>query len=215
MFVSHVNTFGKCCRVWRRRWQVTHPLSRRTANMYDIFSAVRQPKSRDQTVGWPPPNDDRTTAEYGRTRSVGWGKRNRHADASKPPEWRARGKLRLWLTTPSRVPVTFLAQSFQLVSFPSNTIDSHVKLDFRHDIQVRVDHPQKVVEPLETYITYRVTTKVCAPRPPTVETDLVFDLVLYFRPTVRTIHTRSTSSNVGTTISYGSDKTSLQNIPIV
>lgn len=41
-----------------------------------------------------------------------------------------------------------------------NTNDFHLKLNFRHDIQVRVENPQKIVEPLETYITYRVSTKV-------------------------------------------------------
>ncbi|XP_025417430.1 sorting nexin-7-like isoform X4 [Sipha flava] len=46
-----------------------------------------------------------------------------------------------------------------LVSFPMNTNDFHLKLNFRHDIQVRVENPQKIVEPLETYITYRVSTK--------------------------------------------------------
>lgn len=51
---------------------------------------------------------------------------------------------------------------FQLISFPSNTNDFHPKLDFRRDIQVHVDNPQKIIEPLETYITYRVTTKVNA-----------------------------------------------------
>lgn len=46
------------------------------------------------------------------------------------------------------------------MSFPTNTNDFQLKLDFRRDIQVRVDNPQKIVEPLETYITYRVSTKV-------------------------------------------------------
>jgi len=46
------------------------------------------------------------------------------------------------------------------VSFPSNTNDFQPKLDFRRDIQARVDNPQKIVEPLETYVTYRISTKV-------------------------------------------------------
>ncbi|VVC40070.1 Hypothetical protein CINCED_3A023179 [Cinara cedri] len=47
-----------------------------------------------------------------------------------------------------------------LISFPSDINDFQPKLDFRYDIQVHVDNPQKIIEPLETYITYRVTTKV-------------------------------------------------------
>lgn len=59
-----------------------------------------------------------------------------------------------------------------------NTNDFHLKLDFKHDIQVRVENPQKIVEPLETYITYRVTTKVMLA---TQELDIAFDLVCFRR----------------------------------
>lgn len=57
------------------------------------------------------------------------------------------------------MPQTLLNDASTLVSFPTNTNDFQFKLDFRRDIQVRVDNPQKIVEPLETYITYRVSTK--------------------------------------------------------
>lgn len=56
-------------------------------------------------------------------------------------------------------PRTLLTEAAALVSFPSNSNDFHYKLNFRRDIQVRVDNPQKIVEPLETFITYRVSTK--------------------------------------------------------
>lgn len=59
-----------------------------------------------------------------------------------------------------------------------NTNDFHLKLDFKHDIQVRVENPQKIVEPLETYITYRVTTKVMLA---IQELDIAFDLVCFRR----------------------------------
>jgi len=57
------------------------------------------------------------------------------------------------------MPQILLNDTPTLVSFPMNTNDFHLKLNFRHDIQVRVENPQKIVEPLETYITYRVSTK--------------------------------------------------------
>ncbi|XP_050532436.1 sorting nexin-30-like isoform X2 [Daktulosphaira vitifoliae] len=50
-----------------------------------------------------------------------------------------------------------------IINYPSFTNDSFHKLELKHDIQVRVENPQKIVEPLETYITYRVTTKVDHP----------------------------------------------------
>lgn len=61
----------------------------------------------------------------------------------------------------SQTPQTLLndAPTVNLVSFPSNTNDFQPKLDFRRDIQARVDNPQKIVEPLETYVTYRISTK--------------------------------------------------------
>lgn len=102
---------------------------------------------------------------------------------------------------------------FQLVSFPPNADDFRLKLNFRRDVQVRVDNPQKIVEPLETFITYRVTTKVTRVRSPCPYV-VVFDLVC-FRPTERIFCTKNTSFGVVTTISYGSDKTSWPNIPIV
>lgn len=76
---------------------------------------------------------------------------------------------------------------FQLVSFPMNTNDFHLNLDFRHDIQVRVENPQKIVEPLETYITYRVSTKVMLA---IQDLNNAFDLV-YFRRIERIILTKN------------------------
>ncbi|XP_050435766.1 sorting nexin-30-like [Adelges cooleyi] len=49
------------------------------------------------------------------------------------------------------------------ISAPFPSHDMHPKLNFQQDIQVQVENPQKIIEPLETYITYRVTTKVDRP----------------------------------------------------